>query len=167
MPGRARAAIDRLPLPQITWTAKPVTLTAQIGITGPIPRSTAFEDTGGAFYLDDHGRRPDDITDDQALWIKTADGLIVCVGCSHAGIVNTLAHIRCLSGIDPIRAVIGGFHLINADDRRIENTRAALNAMAPKALAPCHCTGAYAMAALTRRFADRLVRAYAGAVFTF
>lgn len=38
-------------------------------VTGEIPRATAFEDTGGAFFLDAEGARPDPLTDDQALVI--------------------------------------------------------------------------------------------------
>jgi 7,8-dihydropterin-6-yl-methyl-4-(beta-D-ribofuranosyl)aminobenzene 5'-phosphate synthase len=167
MPAPAQAALDRLPAPQITWVARPLAITADIGITGPIPRATDFEDTGGPFFLDSQGQRADGIDDDQAMWIRSDKGLIVLVGCSHAGIVNTLAHIRHLSGIGAVHAVIGGFHLINADDRRIDQTLAALDGFAPEMLAPCHCTGDQAVKALRHRFGERLVAAHAGAVFCF
>jgi len=167
MPGPSQAAIDRLPLPQIAWAVKPLTVTANIGITGPIARDTDFEDRGGPFFLDSQGQRVDDIADDQALWIKSDKGLIVCVGCSHAGIVNTLAAVRRLSGSDAIGAVIGGFHLVGASARRIVQTLASLDAMAPATLAPCHCTGQDAMAALKRHCGPRIAPAHCGAAFNF
>jgi hypothetical protein len=35
--------------------------TGQAGLSGPIPRITAYEDTGGLFYFDPAGRRLDPI----------------------------------------------------------------------------------------------------------
>jgi 7,8-dihydropterin-6-yl-methyl-4-(beta-D-ribofuranosyl)aminobenzene 5'-phosphate synthase len=148
MPHPSIAIIDKLSSDRLCWVQKPLRLSADIGITGPIPRRTGYEDTGGPFYLDPQARRPDPIDDDQALWIRTPTGLIVCVGCSHAGIVNTLKYVRRLNDGLRIRAVIGGFHLIDAGRARIEKTLAALRQMAVDRLVPCHCTGASATAAL-------------------
>lgn len=167
MPKPSQVAIDRLPLAQITWAVKPLSITSAIGITGPIPRATDFEDTGGPFFLDGQGQRADEITDDQALWLKTNKGLVICVGCSHAGIVNTLEHIIHLNPKLPIHAVIGGLHLIGASDRRLGNTIAHLDRLSPEILAPCHCTGPDATQALKRHFGPRLAAAHAGAVFEF
>ena len=46
-----------------------------LGLTGPIPRETPYEDTGGPFYLDPEGRRPDPIEDDLARVVVAAGGL--------------------------------------------------------------------------------------------
>ena len=35
--------------------------TGRVGLSGPIPRITAYEDTGGLFYFDPAGRRLDPI----------------------------------------------------------------------------------------------------------
>ena len=64
------------------WVQQPTWVTDRIGITGPIPRMINWEDPGGPFYLDPEGKRADPIDDDQALWVRTNDGVIVCVGCS-------------------------------------------------------------------------------------
>jgi 7,8-dihydropterin-6-yl-methyl-4-(beta-D-ribofuranosyl)aminobenzene 5'-phosphate synthase len=90
MPSESMAALDRLPEKNLHWTSEAVMLSENIGLTGPIPRQTTFEDTGGAFFLDPEARHADPIEDDLALWIKTDEGLVVCVGCCHAGIINTL-----------------------------------------------------------------------------
>ena len=122
MPDKSISALNRLPFCDMHWIERQVMISPDIGITGSIPRNTDFEDTGGPFFLDPEGRIADSIIDDQALWINTLQGLVVCVGCCHAGLINTLEHVRRLSGVSAIRAVIGGFHLINADENGMTRT---------------------------------------------
>ncbi|MEW6379542.1 MAG: MBL fold metallo-hydrolase [bacterium] len=167
MPPAARSAILRVPDGRIIWATQPLTFTGQIGITGPIPRETSFEDVGGPFFLDPKGEQKDCIADDQALWISSEEGLIVCVGCCHAGLVNTLTSIRRLRGNSPIRAVIGGFHLLRADNRRLEQTAEALHSLSPRMLIPCHCTGDQAVQALRNSFGDCVLSGYSGMTCRF
>ena len=137
------------------------------GLTGPIPRLSGFEDTGGPFYLDPEGTIPDPIEDDMALWIATDRGLVVCLGCAHAGVVNTLEHIIRLTGTDRILAVIGGLHLMSAGQERLDRTVTALRRLAPDRLFPCHCTGDAAAAFLTEALGERVGRAAAGMTLGF
>jgi 7,8-dihydropterin-6-yl-methyl-4-(beta-D-ribofuranosyl)aminobenzene 5'-phosphate synthase len=69
-----------------------------IGVTGPIPRWSG-EDSGGPFFLDPAVAEPDPLDDDQALWRETAAGVVIVVGCCHAGLVNTVERVRAVSGI--------------------------------------------------------------------
>jgi 7,8-dihydropterin-6-yl-methyl-4-(beta-D-ribofuranosyl)aminobenzene 5'-phosphate synthase len=154
--------MERLPDGAVMRVLAPLRLTATIGVTGPIPRETAHEDAGGPFFLDQRGDRRDAIEDDQALWISTPEGLIVCVGCSHAGLINTLNCVRKVSGISGIRAVIGGFHLCQANERRMEMTLNALRSLSPGMIAPCHCTGEGAVRAIEDGMDIRVVRCHAG-----
>ena len=62
--------------------------------------------TGGPFFVDTDGAQPDPIEDDLALWMRTERGLVVVVGCSHAGLVNTLHHALRLSGETRLHAVL-------------------------------------------------------------
>ena len=165
MPDWAREAVARLDRTRIVHAAGPVVLAEGIGVTGPIPRETSFEDAGGPFFLDPAGARPDAIADDQALWIAAAGGLVVLAGCCHAGVINTLRHARRASGIAAIRAVIGGFHLGNANPERLAATAAALEDLRPALLAPCHCTGERATEVLRNAFGARVVRCAAGSRF--
>lgn len=167
MPLNAMRAIDKLSWEQVNWVQQPLFLTDTIGLTGPIPRETDFEDTGGPFFLDAKGLRPDPMDDDLALWIRTDKGLIVCVGCAHAGLVNTLNHVQRLNQGMRIRAVIGGFHLLNANGQRIAQTIAALQVLAPDQILPCHCTGEHAVAELSKVFAETCLPGKAGMVFVF
>jgi 7,8-dihydropterin-6-yl-methyl-4-(beta-D-ribofuranosyl)aminobenzene 5'-phosphate synthase len=125
------------------------------GVTGAIPRETSFEDTGGLFFLDPEGRYADPIEDDLALWVRTGRGLVVCVGCSHAGLVNTLRYVQRLNGGMKIHAVIGGFHLVNAGRERITRTVESLLSLEPDVVIPCHCTGGTASAELLAALGPR------------
>jgi 7,8-dihydropterin-6-yl-methyl-4-(beta-D-ribofuranosyl)aminobenzene 5'-phosphate synthase len=167
MPREARAALEKLPAERLHPVDRHMMLSERIGLTGPIPRATDFEDTGGPFFLDPEGKIPDPIEDDLALWIRTDEGLVVCAGCAHAGIVNTLDFVRGLSGERRIRAVIGGFHLKETRRERLDRTVTALRSTAPDLLVPCHCTGDQAASALKDALAERVTPGAAGMAFRF
>lgn len=162
MPGASMSAIIARPDDQVHWTNFPVSLEGILNITGPIPRESGFEDTGGPFFLDPEGRHPDPLNDDLALWFDTGEGLTVCTGCCHSGIVNTLFHIMKLSGKRRIRRVIGGFHLLNAGPERLEKTVEALSKMDIQELIPCHCTGRKSTQYLAGNLECRVTPGYAG-----
>jgi len=63
----------------------------------------------------------DNFSDEIVLGVKTDKGFMVILGCSHIGIVNILETIIERTGI-PIYGVIGGTHLIEADELRIIKT---------------------------------------------
>jgi len=167
MPQPSLAVIDRLSPTRIHWLQQPLLLSAHAGLSGPIPRETDYEDTGGPFYLDPHGKRPDALSDDLALWLQTGSGLVVCIGCSHAGLVNTLNHVHRLGKGQKIRAIIGGFHLRHASPDRLARTVAALRQMEPDLVVPCHCTGEAATAALRSALGERVLSGAAGMIFQF
>jgi 7,8-dihydropterin-6-yl-methyl-4-(beta-D-ribofuranosyl)aminobenzene 5'-phosphate synthase len=141
MPSDACDTIAELfPKGRVFYTAQPTYVAANILVTGAIPRITAYEDTGGPFYLDKHRRQADLLADDQALLLETAKGLAVVLGCAHSGLINTLDYARHITGL-PVYAVIGGMHLGGASENRIKKTMEALQKYNPEFVAPCHCTG--------------------------
>lgn len=121
-------------------------------MTGPIPRLTDFEDTGGPFYKDQVCQIPDEIIDDQAAFLVTDSGTIVILGCAHSGVINTLKYILQLTSYSPIKMVIGGMHLVNANDERIEKTITGLKDIGVEQFWPCHCTGIKGIAKLWEAF---------------
>ncbi len=167
MTGESLWALESLSSRRNHWVQAVRVLFPGIGLTGYIPRQTDYENTGGAFFLDPELRRPDPIDDDMALWIHTPEGLIMCVGCCHAGLVNTLNQALFQSGASRLRAVIGGFHLLNADDSRIENTVKALRYLSPELIVPCHCTGSKAVDVMADAFGSGVRPGCSGASFTF
>jgi len=110
-------------------------------LTGPVPRTTDFEDTGGAFFTDPDCQIPDDLPDDQALFAETKNGTAVILGCAHSGVINTLRYIQALTDNRPIHTLIGGMHLLSASPERMDQTVAELRRFNVQRLIPCHCTG--------------------------
>jgi 7,8-dihydropterin-6-yl-methyl-4-(beta-D-ribofuranosyl)aminobenzene 5'-phosphate synthase len=132
-------------------------------VTGEIPRQTDFEDVGGKFCLDARCQQPDPLVDDQALFFETSDGVVVLLGCAHAGVVNTLRHIERFTQGKRCHAVIGGMHLLNAAPARLHATIEALRRWNVSKLVPMHCTG---LAATMRLWAEFPNRCASGAVGT-
>lgn len=155
-------SLRSMPDNRVRWSAEPLELADGVGLSGYVPRRTDFEDTGGPFFLDPAGSRPDIIEDDQSLWIATDKGLVVCTGCCHAGLVNTLVHLREVTGEERIRAVIGGLHLGAASPARLEKTARALREMRPGLVVACHCTGEAATAWLSDHLDCEVRTGYAG-----
>lgn len=167
MPRESLEMINQLSSQQLQWVPEPVWLSNTIGITGPIPRKNSFEDTGGPFFSDPEGNHPDLLYDDIALWIKTDKGLVICVGCCHAGLVNTLNYIQQLNHGLNVHAIIGGFHLVNASSERLDQTISALQSIKPDMLIPCHCTGEHAVEILHNVLGRMVSPGAAGMIFSF
>jgi 7,8-dihydropterin-6-yl-methyl-4-(beta-D-ribofuranosyl)aminobenzene 5'-phosphate synthase len=168
VPARAAQALARH-AGDLIETARPIEVLPGLFVTGQVPRRTDFEDTGGPFYLDEACTVRDPMLDDQALYFTSAEGVVIILGCAHAGVVNTMRYVAELTGADTIHsvmggihAVLGGMHLVNASDERIELTVAALHAFGIEHIGPAHCTGQRAVARLHDEFADRLLPCSAG-----
>ncbi|MCE5231036.1 MBL fold metallo-hydrolase [bacterium] len=151
----------------IVWTATPTPITEGVWVTGSIPRLNEFEEPGGAFFLDEKCTRPDRIDGDQAIWVQTPKGIVVILGCAHAGVVNTLERIARLTKASRFHAVIGGMHLVRADAERMQFTTDAFNRFQVEIIAPCHCTGQAACDYFHRHLGDRLVEVQAGLKLSF
>ena len=136
-------------------------------VTGRIPRANNFEDTGGEFFRDAACNEADPLNDDQAIYFRCAQGIVVLLGCAHAGVINTLEHIRALSDGWPIHAVVGGMHLCNATEARLVATLDALQSHEDMLIAPAHCTGARQKMLLWYRFPRRFRECNVGSQFVF
>ncbi|MCK5172255.1 MAG: iron-sulfur cluster assembly scaffold protein [Planctomycetes bacterium] len=130
---------------KVILTKSPTELSKGLFVTGSIPRKTNFEDTGGNFCVDENCTNPDELLDDQAIHFKSNKGLVVPLGCAHAGVVNTLDHIVNITGEKHIHAVLGGMHLVNASSERIDRTIEAMKKYGIQELGLAHCTGNNAM----------------------
>jgi len=126
---------------EVIWTETPTQVFSGVRVTGQVPRINHFEDVGGAFFRDENCREPDELLDDQTLFIETAKGLVIVFGCAHAGVVNTLNRIADLTEKEQFYAVMGGMHLLNASEERIERTIAVFREYNLQGIGPAHCTG--------------------------
>jgi 7,8-dihydropterin-6-yl-methyl-4-(beta-D-ribofuranosyl)aminobenzene 5'-phosphate synthase len=163
---------------RVTWALGPVEVAPRVWATGPIPRRHPLEEAERNFFLDKACSVRDHVVDDQALWTASASGLVVLVGCAHAGVINTLDHVRRLAagedvasagrlplagdGLPRVAAVIGGMHLLHASPARLRATGDALAAAGAQLVAPVHCTGKRGKRHLRERFGGAFVAATTG-----
>lgn len=121
-------------------------------LTGQVPRGVPFETGDRGLYLDREGRQPDPVSDDQSLILETARGLVLVLGCCHAGLVNTLEQAIRSTGRRDICAVIGGTHLGFCGRAQLDGTVAALKRYGIRRVAASHCTGFPSSARLAAEF---------------
>jgi 7,8-dihydropterin-6-yl-methyl-4-(beta-D-ribofuranosyl)aminobenzene 5'-phosphate synthase len=139
----------------LVLTERPTHVGGNVFVTGAIPRLNDFEDVGGDFFLDAQCVRPDPLADDQALYFRCAKGIVVVLGCAHAGVVNTLRYVQSLAGECPVHMVIGGMHLLHASERRLNETLQFFRQNQQMIVAPGHCTGFRQTMAIWSHLADR------------
>lgn len=98
-----------------------------------------------------------------SLVIRTPEGLVVLVGCSHPGIETILEATRVWG--DHVHEIFGGLHLVTTPDTAIARLTTALHDQwRIDRIAPGHCTGEPGFAALKRLFGERYVYAGLGTV---
>ena len=137
---------------ELMWTKEPTEICPGLFVTGEIPRVTDFEDTGGAFFLDEQCQQPDPLIDDQAMFFDSPRGTVVLLGCAHSGVINTLQYIRCLTDNRPIYTIMGGMHLLSANEKRMDKTGEELRQLGVQRLLPAHSTRFAAMVRLWNEF---------------
>lgn len=119
-------------------------------LTGEVPRVTDFETGDEGLYCDCAGEERDTTPDDQSLVLETEKGLVLLLGCCHAGLINTLEHVTAMTGRRDFFAVVGGTHLGFCSQEQLGKTIAILRTVGLKKLAVSHCTGFAAAARLSR-----------------
>lgn len=133
-----------------------------IFLTGEVPRVTAYETGDQGLYCDCTGQELDITPDDQSLVLETDRGLVVLLGCCHAGLINTLEHVAYVTGRRDVYAVVGGTHLGFCAQEQLEKTIAALKRYGISKLAASHCTGFAASARLSREMPREFQTAMVG-----
>jgi len=98
-----------------------------------------------------------------SLAIRTPEGLVLVVGCSHPGVEHIVQEA---SAIDPhINLLFGGLHQIQAPDPEVERIARVLHDQYKlDRIAPGHCTGEPEFAALKKTFGDHYLYAGVGSV---
>lgn len=149
---------------KLTLSKEPVQI-GDVMTTGEVERRTSFEVVDRHLYVMDGAEmKNDEVRDDQALLIKTENGLFVVLGCAHAGVVNTLEHAKKVSGEERIYGVVGGTHLAFASEIQLEETIKALKNYNIQKIGVSHCTGMKASMKLAGEFGDRFFFNHAGNV---
>jgi 7,8-dihydropterin-6-yl-methyl-4-(beta-D-ribofuranosyl)aminobenzene 5'-phosphate synthase len=148
---------------ELHLSEKPIQITDAIRTTGEIRRLTDFETISDRLCVMRDGiLSRDDLMDDLSLIVDGQEGVAVILGCGHSGVINTLTQVKQMIGNCPIRMVVGGIHLIDATEERIDKTVHELKKFNIEKLALCHCTGMLAMIKLYEAFGDRVLFNHVG-----
>lgn len=137
-------------------STNPVEVVPGVTLTGEVPRDNEFERVPDSFCRvtpGDNGFVRDELLDDQSVILDIHDGFVLLCACCHSGVINTINHARSISGKKPL-AVVGGLHLVGADDSRIQATIDALDQIGVRRFFLGHCTGRAALRAFEDAFGD-------------
>jgi 7,8-dihydropterin-6-yl-methyl-4-(beta-D-ribofuranosyl)aminobenzene 5'-phosphate synthase len=102
---------------------------------------------------------------EQALLVRTENGLVIVTGCAHPGTVQIVERAIDLTG-DPVYLVLGGFHLGSENEGVISNIIADFKQLGVRKVAPCHCTGEHANAMFADEYGLAFVQVGVGTTIT-
>ncbi len=146
---------------------EPLKIMPGVWVTGEVRGDEKLEiDKGVSYELfkvgDEDVVEEDLINEEISLAINTASGLVVIVGCSHPGIASIIEKASKLFKQERIQAVIGGFHLLNANEARVEAVVNYLKEKGVERIYAGHCTGLKAEARFLNEFGERFTKLYVG-----
>ena len=125
-----------------------------------IPRAPgSFAPTKGNFFNED-GTGPVPLIDDGTVAIKTPRGLVVIMGCAHAGYTNILKAIHKEFPNEKLLSVIGGLHLMNANEKVLAEAVAYTESIKADDFSfyGGHCTGENAIKYFKAKFGEKAVK---------
>jgi 7,8-dihydropterin-6-yl-methyl-4-(beta-D-ribofuranosyl)aminobenzene 5'-phosphate synthase len=126
---------------KLQLSRKPVPLTENLIFLGEIDRHNNFEAKNPIGQILEDGVKKDDyLLDDSALVYRSAKGLVIITGCSHAGICNIVEKAKNVCGDNRIISIIGGLHLLNPSSLQLQETIKYLAELKPESIYACHCT---------------------------
>ena len=153
---------------QFTFTPAFQQIGENVYVTGAITRRNDFEH-GDANLVQRNMAgdfEADPFDDDMAVVIDSPRGLVVVLGCAHAGIINTLDHVCEHFQRQEVYAVVGGTHLGPVSVEQFDRTLEDLKRFNIQKLGVSHCTGQRRAAMLRNEFGKRFFFGSVGAVLT-
>ena len=155
---------------ELITTKEPYFITPWLCTTGEISKRSEKDGTAERMVHKVDGKWvKDPLLDDQSLVIHTDNGLVVVCGCCHAGVLNTLSHVKNLFPERTIHAVVGGTHMLNFFDEALKHVGDVLE---DKYNTPYlylnHCTGQHVIDYFKERFgADKVKLCFVGTEIKF
>ena len=134
---------------QLVIKDHPYTIYPEFIFLGAVPRLNNFEAQSTPFI--DENDKDDFVPDDSALAINLNGELVIVSGCAHSGICNIVEYAKKITGVDRIKAVIGGFHL-KENNLQTQKTIQYFEKNKVEILYPSHCTELPALAAFYEVF---------------
>lgn len=119
---------------------------------------------------------PDSVIHEQSLVAETAQGLVVLNSCCHAGAEHIVADLKSRFPGAPVRALLGGFHLMGKDGpKSLGVAPEAVKQLGTRLLVDLgvgdvytgHCTGGPAFALLRESYPERIHSLHTGDTLEF
>ncbi|SHK06330.1 MBL fold metallo-hydrolase [Desulforamulus aeronauticus] len=130
---------------------EPVWLTENLVYLGEIPRMFKYEANSPMGSVIKECKSTDDyLMDDTGLVFKSTEGLVIIVGCSHAGICNIIEYAKKICHDERVVDVVGGFHLLNPAKQQLDGVLKYLETAQPKEVHACHCTDLHSKIQLSK-----------------
>ncbi|MBN2119744.1 MAG: MBL fold metallo-hydrolase [Candidatus Omnitrophica bacterium] len=101
---------------------------------------------------------------EQAMVLRTKNGITVITGCAHPGILKIVEKINSKFQKEQIYLVFGGFHLMESDNRAIENVAENFKEMGIMKAGPTHCSGPEAERIFRAKYNNNFVSIKTGQV---
>lgn len=135
------------------------------GLAARGSRCGLYRQCGGALL-------PDDFSHEQSLLFLTRAGLVVCCSCCHSGADVVIEEVMAAFPGVPVRALIGGFHLMDLEHpsalgvprEEVSALGKRLQELGIRTVVTGHCTGCAAYSILREQLGDILRPLRAGAV---
>ncbi len=163
----SKQQLMNLPQSVRTITEEVTNLNSEIILFRKFKQIKNYEKVNPKFYKETKiGLIQDMFEDELVLGICLEEGLVAVVGCSHVGISSILDSIVERTG-KTILAVIGGLHLIEADEERINQTIQEFRNKRIQRIAVSHCTGDIAVKKMNEEMSDRFEYNNTGHVIEF
>lgn len=99
----------------------------------------------------------DNFEDELFIVIRRGDGLVLCSGCSHRGIVNLIDLAEEKFSL-PVVSVLGGMHTVNDSEEQIKLLCEEIKTKSVTQVCCCHCTGVNSFARLMMNLPQAEVR---------
>lgn len=103
--------------------------------------------------------RPDDFSHEQSIVVKLDEGLAVFSSCSHCGPDVVMAEVHQFMPNQPIRALIGGFHLYDTPDEEVRALAGRMKNEGVELAYTGHCTGERAFKILQEELGEDVIKA--------
>lgn len=150
--------VNEVHLPQskshFKFVEKPVEIAPDIYIFTDIPMLNDFEKLNPSLFCLDNGKCiQDPFNEELVMVVRTDHGLVIVSGCAHRGIINTTTAVSNYFH-EKICGVVGGTHLVTADENRRNRTVQELETIQAKKLVFGHCNGFEAQCLFKNKFKD-------------
>ncbi|SDZ89646.1 7,8-dihydropterin-6-yl-methyl-4-(beta-D-ribofuranosyl)aminobenzene 5'-phosphate synthase [Desulfuromusa kysingii] len=146
------------------FSSTPYQVTENLLLSGEVPRNSTVE-TGdpNLLALSASGEEvADPLRDDLSLFINSEKGLVILLGCAHAGLLNIIDHAIAVTGQKKIHMVVGGTHLKFCSDEQMAATLNRLDDLDVDLIGASHCTGLRGAQILSEHFGKRFFSASVG-----